>query len=472
MTNYEIIELIYSSSRFQRIAYDVVDQLSNLLNLSTDSNSKKCIEYKAPAAMYDYWRNYSFSTEEQLVTDFISHSIQIHHPKYMGHQVVPPAPDAITAAFLGIFLNNGGAVYEMGMSSNALEMVVIDWFKPYFGYEENSGGIMTSGGTLANLTALLTARAIKCPDVWRSGYTQKIAFMVSEEAHYCIDRAARIMGLGDDGIIKIPVNESYTAQIDLLESLYLDTQKRGIKVIGIVGSAPTTSTGKFDDLEAMGNFAKKYQLWFHIDAAHGGPAVFSDKYKHLMRGSQLSDSITIDGHKMMMIPSLSTMLLYKDAATGYHTFHQQASYLWQSDDIDWADAGKRTFECTKLVMSLRFYFLIKIFGRDGFKAFVETCFDMAKDLADMIIAHDQFELAVYPDANIVCFRTRSTHSLEGITYIRRKLIEKSAFYIVQTQLKNIPYFRVSLMNPLTSKEDLSEMLSSILTIEREFLDIE
>jgi len=150
---------------------------------------------------------------------------------------------------LSSFLNNGSAVYEMGMTSNVLEKIVTENLAQKLGYEKDASGFITSGGSLGNLTALLAARAC-ATDVWNAGYSsdEKLAVMVSGEAHYSIDRAVRIMGLGAEGIIKIPANEKFQMDTRLLNK-YLEIAKaEGKKVFCIVGSACSTSTGSYDNL--------------------------------------------------------------------------------------------------------------------------------------------------------------------------------------------------------------------------------
>ena len=161
------------------------------------------------------------------------------------------------------------------------------------------------------------------------------------------------MGLGEHGIIKIPVTKEFSMNTDLLESKFKQAKDKGIEIFAIVGSAPSTATGIFDNLEVIGAFAKKHNIWFHADGAHGGAGVFSNKYKHTLKGIDQADSVVIDGHKMMMMPALTTALLFKDEVNAKTTFTQKADYLLSdSEHEDWYNSGKRTFECTKNMMSI------------------------------------------------------------------------------------------------------------------------
>lgn len=401
------IQKVYSGGEFKNSALQIIEILTNYLN-DSQSAKLKVQNWKTPAEQLAFWRNYHFDKENpsQFFKDVIYGSVNVHHPRYMGHQISPPAPVSALASLLGSILNNGMAVYEMGAAGTAIEKLVIEALNKKLGYDvENADGFITSGGTLANLTALLTARQTMVKeDVWENGLQQKLGIMVSSEAHYCVDRAARIMGFGGDGVIKIPVDEQFRIRVDKLEEYYDEATQKGIKVIAIVGSAPSTSSGMHDDLLSLGKFAKEKNLWFHIDGAHGGAAIFSKKYKHYLKGIEQADSVVIDGHKMLMTPAIMTFLLYKDKKHARATFAQKAQYLLDSTEEDkWYDIALKSFECTKRLMSIQFYILLQMYGEELFDEFVSTLYDLGKSFSKLIEDHSDFQLAVEPDTNIVCF---------------------------------------------------------------------
>ncbi len=469
----ELLTSIYDANDFRNIGYALIDKLAMHLQGKTQ---RQVSNFTPPHQLLAFWQN-DWKEKSQGIMPFfeqiIQQSISLHHPQYMGHQVVPPAPLTALADLLAAFLNNGSAVYEMGQASSAIEKLVAEIFCKAIGYSLEADGLLTSGGTLANLTALLCARQVKAGDVWEEGYTQKLAIMVSEEAHYCIDRAARIMGLGTEGIIKVPTDEKFCMRTDLLASFYQKAENDGRKVIAVVGSACSTSTGSYDDLEAIAQFCQKHNLWFHIDGAHGGAVIFTNKYKYLVRGIEKADSVIIDCHKMLMTPALTTALLFKNGQTSYQTFVQKAQYLWSdAEEREWYNYSKRTFECTKLMMSIKFYTLIRTYGIQAVEDFVTTLYDLGKTFAKMIQAKPHLELAVEPTANIVCFRwLKKEYTDEKLNQlnanIRKKIVEKGEFYIVQTKLKDKLYLRTALMNPFTTTAALEKLLGEIEKIANE-----
>ncbi len=454
----ERLKKAYSTETYQMLSQETERVILSALDIALNEKRNVTNFIKADH-LYEIWKE-SNPSFPKMITDIVEHSVLIHHPKYIGHQVCMPLPIGSTMSHFGSHINNGMAVYEMGMAASVIDRLMIEKINPYFGYGDKSSGIFTSGGTVANITALLCARANFDPTIWKEGQKEKIGFMVSDQAHYCIDRAVRIMGLGDDGIVLIPSDQDYKADTNLLEQTYQIAIDKGIRVMGIIGSAPSTATGMYDDLRSFGNFAKKYNLWYHIDAAHGGPAVFSEKYAHLMDGCEMADSITVDAHKMMMMPALTTMLLFKNHEDSYKTFAQEASYLFGHEDWDWSNYGKRTMECTKIMLGMRLYAAWQEYGVEIFKDNVEQCFDQTKEFTELLLNDQNFEVPVNPDSNIICFRLKDATDSE-IEKIRELILESGQYYILKTKLRGKLYFRCTLMNPFTTIDHLRQLLNEL-----------
>lgn len=460
----------FNPSEFRKNGHQLIDALANYFE-TINQGKMPVLDWRSPDQALEDWQEQL--TNDLSVEDFykkiITHSMHLHHPKYMGHQVAPPLPNAILNGLMISALKNGSGLYEMSPLSAPMEKIVIDFFSKYIGYNEEASGFLTSGGTLANLTALLTARQVKgFGDIWNEGNpTKQLAIMVSEEAHYCVDRAIRIMGLGEKGIVKIPTNDKFQADITQLEKVYNDARDEGKEIFAIVGNACSTSVGAYDNLEAFGQFAQKHNLWFHADGAHGGAAIFSEKYKPLIRGIESADSIIIDGHKMMMTAGLITALIYKNGKNSYRTFHQKAHYLWENSEEEWFNLTKRTFECTKFNSVLELYALIKQYGVDIFDEYVTYTYNLARDFAKKLHANPHFELAHYPESNIVCFRMikngASQSELNELNAaIRKQILHEGKFYIVQTMLNESIYLRITLMNSFSTSEMLEELIQEIL----------
>lgn len=470
-TNYSDFEKLYSAKGFHENGTLLLSELTNYLKKTAESTSP-ALSFIEPEEMLRYWQSWNDNTRhlseseriQKFCTDLLSYTNHLQNPKYIGHQVSAPLPIASLMMLIGGISNNGSAVYEMGMAPTAMERIVTDKLCTKFGWDANSGGLLTSGGTLANLTSLLAARKFKATeDIWNEGMHKPLAILVSSQAHYCVDRAARIMGLGADGIISIEVDENFCADESAIEKAYQSALVKGREVIAVVGSAPSTSTGNYDNLDALGRFANDKGIWFHIDAAHGGAAIFSGKYKYLLKGSERADSIIIDGHKMMLMPALSTAVLFKNKSHAYENFNQRAAYLLEdSVEEDWYNGAKKTFECTKTMMVLPWFILLNLYGESLFETYIDRQYDLARAFAEEINRSEDFETPARVDSNIVCFRYQFNENINAQNQqLRSYLLKNSDYYIVQTHLDGSHYLRVSLMNPLTELNHLSQLLDEI-----------
>lgn len=466
----DLLAKAYDPGYFRTIGHQVVDYLADYLHAVQNEHQGKVTQWELPSESYDFWQKDWAAKDQAPLMDFFQNltasSIHLHHPKYVGHQVCPPVPLAALGGLMSDFLNNGMGIYEMGQGSTALERLVLIESAKAMGLPSGTEGILTSGGSLANLTAMLAARSNRATGkVWAEGTSKPLALMVSEEAHYCVDRAARIMGWGSDGIIKVPTDAKFRMRTELLEAYFQKAKKEGIEVIAVVGSACSTSTGSFDDLKAIGAFCKKHKLWFHVDGAHGAPLAFSKKYRYLVEGLELADSITMDYHKMLMIPAVTTALFFKDSRSSYRTFSQDAHYLWnKNEEEEWFNIAKRSFECTKLMMSVKVYSVIRTYGFELFEKYVNKVVENGQLFARLIESHPRMELAIQPSCNIVCFRyvPDKEDDLNALNRkIRQSMLEDGTFFLVQTNLKGNTWLRCTLANAFTSEKDLKELLERV-----------
>lgn len=470
------LQKAFNPSDFRKNGHQLIDTIADYLE-NINLGKMPVMDWRPPEEALEDWQQEltSDSSPEDLLKKIIKHSMHLHHPKYMGHQVAPPIPDSMLSGLVISALKNGSGLYEMSPLSAPMEKIVMDFFSKYIGFGNEASGFLTSGGTLANLTALLTARQVKgFGDIWNDGNPEgkQLAIMVSEEAHYCVDRAIRIMGLGEAGIVKIPTNGKFQADVSQLDKIYNKAIAEGKIIFAIVGNACSTSVGAYDNLESFGEFAQKHNLWFHADGAHGGAVIFSEKYKSLVNGIELADSVIIDGHKMMMTASLITALIYKNGKNSYRTFHQKAHYLWENSEAEWFNLTKRTFECTKFNSVLEVYSLIKNYGVEIFDEYITYTYNLARAFAKMLKVNQNFEIAHEPESNILCFRVSkdgktATELNEINSKIRKQLLHDGKFYIVQTMLKDSIYLRVTLMNSFSTIEVLEELVEEILGIAKE-----
>jgi len=464
----------YDAEHFRRQGHQLVDQLADYLASATRGESLPVLPWATPAENVARFPA-AFPEEptgelSSFMERVLSASHHLHHPRYVGHQVSAPLPLAALCDFVSALLNNGMAVYEMGPASTAMEHNVVRWMAGQLGLPESAGGVLTSGGSAGNLTALLAARQAKAGyDAWSSGATAgpPLTVLVAETAHYCIARSTKVMGWGAGGVTPVPVDASFRLRPEALEDALAAATRAGRKPIAVVASAGSTATGAFDPLDAVADFCERHGLWFHVDGAHGASAVLSPQYRVQVKGIERADSVVWDAHKMMMVPALVTAVLFREGTRSSEAFAQEASYLFHGQDTRrWHDIGLRTLECTKEMMALKLYTCLSLLGTRLFSDYVTATFDLARRFAQRLQTSGDFEVAVPPDCNIVCFR----HTPEGLpaseldalqSRLREQLITRGDFYLVQTTLPKGVYLRTTLINPLTTDADLDALVEAL-----------
>lgn len=470
----------YDAEQFRKLGHETVDMMADYLSQSARKHITTVLPDIAPQQMIEQW-NGSFPRRpsedySDLMKRVVANSNHLHHPNYIGHQMTAPLPQAALSDFIGSLLNNGSAVYEMGPTNTIMEKRIIDWMAELIGFSKRADGILTSGGTLGNLTALLAARQAKTGyDVWSNGVDsrQHVTFLVSEQSHYSIKRALGIMGLGENGAVAVSVDEHYRMDVDSLRKKYTESINGRKKVIAVVASACSTATGSYDDLESIADFCEENDLWLHIDGAHGASALLSDKYKSSMKGIHRVDSIVWDAHKMLLMPALITAVIFKNGAHSYESFSQKASYLFEKEARDeWYNYAQRTMECTKYMMGLKLYAALMTYGTDYFADYITSRINLTKEFAAVIKETKDFELAVEPQCNIICFR----YTPQGIDdfdalqkKIRNAVLHSESYYIVQTRLKDGFYLRCTIISPLTTLRDLKHLLQKIRELTAEII---
>jgi len=444
----------YDPERFRADGHRVIDALADAL-ARWQRRDGLVLPWRSPEEARVIWARKSFGGAD-LVDDLrriAAASTAIAHPCCFAHQVPPPLPGAALAELVSAMLNNGMAVFEMGPASVPIEFAVLDWMCARLGLPDGASGVLTSGGSLGNLTALLAMRHARGDgDV-----------IVSSDAHYSIDRAAHIIGA-----------RALAAEVDARHHLTVAAVERALasagdrRVIGIVAAAGSTATGAFDPLGELADLAAARGLWLHVDAAHGGGVAVSPKHRDKLRGIERADSVVWDAHKLLMMPALVTAVLFRRGDDAYGAFATEASYLFaHGPPADhWWDLGTRTLECTKRMMAIELWCALRVHGEAWFAQVIDRQCALAEALADRIEASPDFELALVPECNIVCFRHRG----DGITgakldahnrVLRERVVHDGRFYIVGTQLPTGYFLRSTIMNPLIEESDLDALLAHL-----------
>lgn len=397
----------------------------------------------------------------EMIDTYLDHGTHIHNPQYIGHQVAKPHVGASVADLIHGVINNSAAVYDMGQAGNVIEINVIEWMCSKLGWGNDSFGVLTAGGSAANLTAMLTARANICPDVWDNGNDPKLVALVPDVSHYCVARTMSIMGLGAKNILTMPTDKMGKVIIGEVPEIIEKAIADGLKPFVMVANACSTSVGSHDDLNAFADISEKYGLWFHVDGAHGASALLSDKYKSLLTGIERADSVVWDTHKMMGTSSLCGAALFKDRKTMDKTFHQDASYLNDGKSMNSFAFFPFTLECTKPAYGLKVYLMYAMIGEQGFEDHLDHLYDNARDFQKYINEQDDFMAPITPESNIIVFKYGKSDNQKNVY---DALLANGDFHITYTEFKDEAWLRLTVMNPLTTNEHIEKLLEHIRSV--------
>jgi len=408
---------------------------------------------------------------QEFMDRYLHVIINLHQPGYLGHQVAVPHPAGALGALIDGLTNNPMAIYEMGPGAAAIEYFVLNWLLQKVGWTpsplgsgrhsdgDHGGGVLTHGGSLANLTALIAARSALCPDAWRQGTRDELALMAPGNNHYSIERAVGILGLGTSNIYHVPTDARGAMDPDALPDALARIRRDGKTPLALVANACSTAVGIYDRLRPIGEYCREEGIWLHVDGAHGAAALLSPAYRHLLDGLELASSLTWDAHKMMRTPSVCAALLVRDHRAIDNAFSQDASYLIHDKEQPGFDFLHRAVECTKSGMGLKFYLVLAALGEAGLARYVERQYELAAQAYEYLKGLGWVEIPVEPQANILCFRVAGSdvHQLE----LRKRILAKGDFYITSTLFEGRRYLRLVFMNPDTTLDDVERLMGQI-----------
>jgi len=474
-----------SNSQNLKVITDIVlDKLCTYLSESQKGNKKiliqKPAEEIAQLLQLEKWvkeGGLDPASSNTFIDAYLDNTQHIHHPHYMGHQVAVPHIASGIADFIHGIINNPMAIYEMGPSAAVIERFLINWMLDKVGWFKgdnlsdfnkingNGGGVLTHGGSLANLTALSAARAVIAPEAWTNGTPNDLVILAPEEAHYSIARSISIMGIGQNAVIPVAVDKLKVMKPESLLPALQKIKDEGKRVMAVVANACTTATGLYDPLDEIGHFCQEHNLWYHIDGAHGASALVSDTKKHLLKGLEHADSIIWDAHKMMRTSSLCAAVLFKDYEMMERTFQQKGSYIFHDKEEMGFDTLPYTIECTKAAIGTKLFWVLAAEGENGIATYIEDTYSSTLQFYELINKQIDFYCPYVPESNILCFQyTKFGTDNNFQLQIRNELIQRGNFYITSTELNNIRYLRLTVMNNLTKERHIKALLKEIIEI--------
>jgi len=397
-----------------------------------------------------------------LVREIREASLALSHPRYAAQQVAAPIPAAALVESVVAAMNQSLAVWEMSPIATAIDRDLMARFKRLLSYPRTSEGSLVPGGAFANLTALLAARDTLEPRASKTGRA-RIAVIVGAQAHYSVARAVAILRLGRDAVFKAPLDAEFCTDPARVAVAFAAARKAGFRKFILVGSSGSTPTGSFDDLVTLGEIAKEFRAWFHVDAAHGAGLAFSRRLRRRLNGLGGADSIVFDPHKMMFMPLTAGGVLVRDGTRLIEPLQEQAPYLFGSTRR-WPDLGQLTIACSQRFDALKTWLVWRAYGPELWDHLITHVCEVAQAAYDYCSRSTVLEPVHKPHSNIFCFRLRGRRGRDSDARhwaIKEELNESGYGYISSTVLDGRRVLRLVVMNPRTMADDICAILRKV-----------
>ncbi|QQE67003.1 aspartate aminotransferase family protein [Leptolyngbya sp. BL0902] len=386
------------------------------------------------------------------------------HPSYLGHMDPLPTTVSILGDWVTAALNNNMLSVEMSPLLSRLEPLLMAEIAQMFGLGERSGGLLVSGGTLANLQALTVARNVKlgCLGGGIAGQAAPVMF-ASDMAHTSIQKAAMVLGLGLEGVILIPSSQG-RMDVAALEQAIAQAQAQGQQPFAVVATAGTTVTGNIDPLPAIHQIAQAHDLWFHVDAAYGGALAFSPQHRHRLAGIEVADSVTFNPQKWLYVTKTCASVLFREMGLLQSHFRIPAPYM--NTDADWVNLGEISVQGTRHPDVLKLWLSLQHLGKAGCAALVDHGYHLAALMVDHIHQRPYLALATEPEMNVLCFRGCPPDQPEDTwdawnTGLQHFLLTEAEVFLSLPLWQGQRWLKAVLLNPFTTPDHIVALFDAI-----------
>ena len=394
------------------------------------------------------------------VETYLDNSVKTAHPQYFNQLWAGQSEPALVGSIIEAIANTSMYTYEVAPVATIIENEMLNVFKSVFGFDSGDAQV-TTGGSNSNYIALLLALHKKFPELKQSGLQglPRCAVFVSSDAHYSMDKAAVMAGIGLDSLIKVPADERGVMNTDLLETMIQDCIASGRVPISIVGTAGTTVRGAYDNFEALADIAQQHACWLHVDGAWGGAVAFSSEARKFLNGFERADSMTWDAHKMLGVPLMCGVLFTRDSGCFDRVCNLgDTSYIFH-DTEERQDLGPYSLQCGRRVDMLKMWLEYVFYGEQGFKERIDNFMHLSNVAEQRIKAEPTLELQAERWINNICFRTTATSSsdLNGFNKsVRERLHRQGSSFVNIAYLGDELTIRLIITNKDVTESDIHE----------------
>ena len=389
---------------------------------------------------------------------WLDDAIWFHEPTAAAHLNCPVVIPALMAEVLVSGVNASLDTFDQSAGATFIERHLVDWTAARIGYDGHADGIFTTGGTQSNLQALLLARGQQVAPA------DRLRILAGADGHFSVQKAARVLGLGDEAVVVVPVDASRRMDPAALAAALADTAADGLVPMAVVATAGTTDFGAIDPLPEVAALARASGAWCHVDAAYGGGLLVSPRRRGRLAGIELADSVAVDFHKTWFQPVSCSALVVRDGSTlGHVTWH--ADYLNPKDSahpnqVDKSLQTTRRFEALKLWMTLR------TMGAEAIGEHLDTVIDLTDAVAAELTAMPDIDLAAAPQLSTIVFRHRPDGLDEAAlashnAAIREELFADGRALVAATRVDGRAYLKLTLLNPVATVDDVLGVVTMV-----------
>ncbi|XP_023936449.2 cysteine sulfinic acid decarboxylase [Bicyclus anynana] len=452
----------------ERVVFGRASRTSKVVEWSAPEDIKQAIDLKV--------RDGPASHEELLafMADVARYSVNTAHPYFVNQLFSSVDPYGLIGQWLTDALNPSVYTFEVAPVFTLMEEEVLREMRSIVGWADGEGdGIFCPGGSIANGYAISCARSYFYPEIKNKGVyaVPKLVIFTSELAHYSTKKMAVFMGIGSDNCILVKADENGRMDVNDLERKINEAIEAGATPFLVTSTSGTTVYGAFDPIVPISNICKKYNLWLHVDAAWGGGALMSRKHRNLLNGIELADSVTWNPHKLLAAPQQCSTFLLKHKNVLKEAHSSNAQYLFQKDkfyDTSY-DTGDKHIQCGRRADVLKFWFMWKAKGSEGFEKHVEKLFDNANYFLEHIRQREGFRLVIpKPECTNIMFWyiPKCLRSCENepnyyerlhkvAPKIKERMIKEGSMMVTyQPQGNLVNFFRIVFQNSALDHKDM------------------
>ena len=399
----------------------------------------------------------------EMINEVYKYSGNANHPRFFGFVPGPASSvswlgDVMTSAYN---IHAGGS--KLAPTVNCIEQEVIRWLSSQVGFGKSSGGIFVSGGSMANITALTAARDKKLND---ETLHLGVAY-VSDQTHSSVAKGLRVIGISNSRIRRISTNEKFQINMDELKNAIEKDKEKGLIPFVVIGTAGTTNTGSVDPLKEIAALCEEHELWFHVDGAYGGSVLLSPKYKHLLDGIELADSVSWDAHKWLFQTYGCAVVIAKDIRDLYRSFHVNPEYLKDiQSDNDFVNMWDIGIELTRPARGLKLWLTLQVLGSELIGSAIEHGFQLAQWAEEEVKGKENWEIISPAQLAILNFRyapddLSDEQKDELNNKVSARLIESGYAAIFTTVLNGKTVLRLCAIHPEATQEDIKTTIQLV-----------